>query len=405
MTSVTGGPEVAAADGSAPATPAAPARTLQRFSPAPEALVFRGADEGFELIAVPDVTLREGELLVRVELATVCGSDRHTVSGARIEQTPLVLGHEQVGRIAAVGPGIPPRTVDDRPLAIGDRVVWGVVVPCRDCRLCRRGLPNKCRNLRKYGHSRMTRGWELSGGFATHVHVVAGTDVVRVPDDLPAEMLAPASCATATVVAAIDAAARPVNGEIVVVSGCGMLGLTAVAMAREAGATVVGIDPDPQRRERAIRFGAATVAEPGDSALRAAIRRAAVHREAKAGREVGPGREDDPEGFAVGLELSGASTAIDSLIATADIGAVIVLAGSVFPAPPVPVLAEEVVRRILTLTGVHNYRGEHLVRAVAFLRRADRTLFASLVADAVALPELPQALTAPANGTRLGIRS
>lgn len=365
------------------------ARAPLRLDPPPEALVFRGVAEGFEQIVVPDVPLREGDLLVRVELATVCGSDRHTATGQRAEPTPLVLGHEQVGRVVALGPGSPPRTVDGLPLGVGDRVVWGVAVTCGDCRRCRRGLSNKCAGLRKYGHARTERGWELSGGFATHVHVVAGSDVVRVPDDLPAEVLAPASCATATVVAALEAARRELAGEVVVVSGCGMLGLTAVAMAHAAGAVVVGVDPDPARRARARVFGAAVVSEPGTPALRAALRRAGAPH----------------EGFAVALELSGSGEAIASLLEGADVGATIVLAGSVFPAPPVPLSAERVVRSVLTVTGVHNYRGDHLARAVEFLRGADTALFASLVGDVVPLSEAVRALTGPVSvGVRTGIR-
>lgn len=369
------------------------ARAPLRLDPPPEALVFRGVAEGFEQIVVPDVPLREGDLLVRVELATVCGSDRHTATGQRAEPTPLVLGHEQVGRVVALGPGSPPRTVDGLPLGVGDRVVWGVAVTCGDCRRCRRGLSNKCAGLRKYGHARTERGWELSGGFATHVHVVAGSDVVRVPDDLPAEVLAPASCATATVVAALEAARRELAGEVVVVSGCGMLGLTAVAMAHAAGAVVVGVDPDPARRARARVFGASTVAGPGTASLRAAIRDAAGAR----------GRLDD--GFAVALELSGAGEAISTLLETADTGAAIVLAGSVFPAPPVPLTAEQVVRGLLTITGVHNYRGEHLLRAVEFLRDADVDLFRALVGEVVPLAEAVGVLVGPARGdVRVGIR-
>ncbi|WP_298044490.1 alcohol dehydrogenase catalytic domain-containing protein [uncultured Microbacterium sp.] len=383
---------VQAGHGSVSATAPHTPVTRLRLEPAPEALVFRSACEGFERIAVPDVHLHEGDLLVRVELATVCGSDRHTAAGLRHESTPLVLGHEQVGRIIAVGPGALPRSVDDRPLAIGDRIVWAVAVSCGTCARCRSGLENKCLHLRKYGHTRTSRGWELTGGFATHVHVVAGSAVVKVPEDLPAAVAAPASCATATVVAALDAAAalRPVDGGIVVVSGCGMLGLTAVALARAAGATVIGVDPDPERRRQAMLFGAAEAVAPGREALASAVSRASS--------------STDADGFTVALELSGAGSAIVDLLATAGVGAAIVLVGSVFPAAPVPVSAEDVVRRLLTITGVHNYRPEHLLRAVAFLRAADHALFGSLVEKAITMPELPAAISAPSAAARIAVR-
>lgn len=369
--------------------------TMPRLERTPEALVFRGVGDGFEHVAVPGVQLGAGDLLARVELATVCGSDRHTAAGHRDEATPLVLGHEQVGRIVAVGPGEAPRSVDDLPLGVGDRIVWGVAVACKACDRCRRGLTNKCLHLRKYGHTRIDRGWELNGGFATHVHVVAGSDIVRVPDDVPAEVLAPASCATATVVAAIEAAGRPLRGEIVVVSGCGMLGLTTIAIAHAAGAIVVGIDPDPQRRRQARAFGAAVVCAPGAPALREAIEHAAAPKR----------RLSRTTGFAAAFEMSGSNGAVTSLLATADVGASIVLVGHVFPSPPLAIDPEHLVRNVLTITGVHNYRGEHLLRAVEFLRGADHDRFASLVGDIVSLSDAASALAAaPAHGARTGIR-
>lgn len=84
--------------------------------------------------------------------------------------------------------------------------------------------------------------------------------------------------------------------------------------------------------------------------------------------------------------------------------ATIVLVGSVFPAPPVPVSAEEVVRRLLTVTGVHNYRPEHLLRAVAFLHGADHALFAGLVGEPTSLRQLPEALSVPTAAARVAVR-
>ena len=373
--------------------------TALPIDPPAEALVFRGLGHPFERIAVPEIVLHEGELLVRVELATVCGSDLHTVTGARTAPAPLVLGHEQVGRVVAAGPGRRARTVDGAEVEVGDRVVWGVAVDCGRCRMCRRGMPHKCESLQKYGHERMRRGWELNGGIATHVHLLARTPIVRVPEDLPAEVLAPASCATATVMAALAAAEelRPIAGELLVVSGCGMLGLTAIAAAVEAGAVVVAVDPDPSRRALARQFGATVVAEPGVGALRAALLTAS--RPGRGRRVAGAA------GFGVALELSGSNAAIEALLDCAETGATIVLAGSVFPAPPVALSAEAVVRRLLTIRGVHNYRPEHLERAVRFLERADRVAFASLVGEVVPFERAELAFAHPATvGTRVAVR-
>ena len=375
---------------------AAPVAGIEvRLEPAAEAVVFRGPDRPLERIAVPELTLHPREALVEVELATVCGSDVHTVAGHRRVAVPQVLGHEQVGRVVALGPGDPARTLDGARLRVGDRIVWGVVIDCGSCRQCRRGHPQKCESLQKYGHEQMRRGWELSGGFATHVHLLPRTPIVRVPEELPAEVLAPASCATATITAAIAAAAqvRALDGELVVVAGCGMLGLTAIAMATELGARVVAVDPDPARRALAAHFGAKASAEPRTVRVHEALRRTA-HR-----------RQRDAIGHGVAIEASGHPDSIGMLIDTADTGATIVLVGSVFTAPPLPLHAEQLVRRLLTIRGVHNYRPEHLAQAVGFLERSDHRAFAALVGETVPLEQAAEALARPAaRGARIGIR-
>lgn len=349
-----------------------------RLSPAAEALVFTSPSEPLRRIAVIDLTLGPGEALVSVELSTVCGSDLHTVHGHRGSHGPHVLGHEQVGRVMAIGPGDAPAALDGGRIAVGDRIVWGVAIDCGECRMCRRGMPNKCENVRKYGHEQIVRGWELSGGLASHVHLLARTPIVRVPESLPAGAAAPASCATATAVAALDAVTdtRPLAGETLVISGCGMLGLTAIALAREEGAHIVGVDPDPHRRQLARGFGADEVVDPAHM----------------------------PQGFDAAIELSGSRTAVQSLLERAGVGAVIVLAGSVFPSDAVPLAAETVVRRLLTIRGVHNYRPEHLLAAVRFLCRTDATAFAGLVEAVVPLANAEQALAAaPQRGTRFAV--
>lgn len=357
-----------------------------------EAQVFRGAGVPFEAVAVPELLLAHGEAVVAVELATICGSDVHTVQGNRPAPLPLVLGHEQVGRVVALGPGRAPRTVDGREVKIGQRIVWGVAIDCGRCRYCQAGLPQKCVSLQKYGHARMARGWELSGGFASHVHLRARTPIVVVGEEAPAELLAPASCSTATVMAALAAARaiRPLAGAVVAISGCGMLGLTAVVAAVAEGATVVATDPDRDRRDSALEFGAAAVGDGTADGLHQALRKVPAGR----------------SGYAIALELSGAPSAVQSLLAAGDIGAVLVLVGSVAPTSTVAVDPEQVVRRMLTIRGVHNYAPEHLLQAVRFLERPESAELATLVGDVHPLDRIESAmLHARAHSSvRVGLR-
>jgi putative phosphonate catabolism associated alcohol dehydrogenase len=307
-----------------------------------------------------------GEVLVRIDLATVCGSDLHSVSGRRPSPAPGVLGHEQVGTVLAAGPGAP-RCVDGTPVTPGRRVVWSVTASCGSCDRCARDLTQKCRVLRKYGHEPLTAATPLTGGFATHAVLWPGTAIAAVPAGVPDVVAAPASCATATVAAALRAGGA-LDGRRVLVTGAGMLGVTAAAMATAAGAQVTVLDPDPARRDAAERFGAT------------------------------PGGADDVD---VAVELSGAPAAVNTCLASLGTGGTAVLAGSVSPGDPVPLDPERIVRGLHTVVGVHNYRPVDLQAAVDFLAaHHDRYPFADLVGGRFGLDRLDRAFAAARTGER-----
>jgi len=340
--------------------------------PAATAMVWIGEGHPHETIAVPGVALGDDDVLVAVELSTICGSDVHTVQGRRSAPVPLVLGHESVGRVIATGDS-GATTVDGAPLRIGDRVVWSVTVSCGSCDRCARGLTQKCRTLTKYGHDRVGVHGDLTGAFASHVQVRGGTAIVRAPESLPASVLAPASCATATAWAAVARAARDqdLDGAAVRIHGAGLVGLTAAAIAVEQGAVVEVLDPNPARRALAARFGATRL-------------------------------ESEPE---IVIEASGHAVA-DALAGVAT-GGTVVLVGSVFPADPVPFDAESIVRRLVTVAGVHNYTGVDLVEAVAFLAGRGRAYpFADAVGEVRPLTGVDEALAAasgPGAPLRIGL--
>ncbi|MFS0900448.1 zinc-binding dehydrogenase [Mycolicibacterium litorale] len=330
------------------------------------AAVWRGGED-IALCEVPVPVPQPGDVLVRVRLATVCGSDRHTVSGRRSQPCPSILGHETVGHIVAIGAGRA-RAVDGRPLRPGQRVVWSVTFGCGTCDRCRAGVTAKCRTVRKAGHEALDSDWGLSGGYARHVLLPHGLAIAIVDDDLPDKIAAPAACATSTVMAAIERAGH-LTGRRVVVVGAGMLGLAAVAAAATAEASeVVAVDPNPRRRDLARLFGATEVAASLDA-----------------------DRNHD-----VLLEFSGSSAALQQGLRTLDVQGVAVLAGAVAPDSPVTVDPETVVRRQLSVLGVHNYEPRHLPAALSFLT-ATRTRFpwSELVADPRTLAELPALLAGP----------
>lgn len=316
-----------------------------------------------------------GEVLVRVDLATVCGSDHHTVSGRRPAPCPSVLGHEGVGTVVAVGASAP--------AAVGERVVWSVTVSCGECDRCRAGRTAKCRSVRKLGHEPYRPDWPLSGTYATHVLLPHGTAVVAVPTALPDPAAAPAGCATATVMAALEQAGS-LAGKRVLVVGAGMLGLTAIAAAADgaagsidpaAAAEVIAVDPDPARRDLALTFGATSVLRP-----------------------------DEPLPVVdVALDFSGAPSAVASALDALDIGGNLVLVGSVAPGPALAVDPERIVRGWQRISGVHNYEPRHLAEAVRFLTGSRRP-WTALVGEPVALDTLGRVLGSPMGRPRVGVR-
>lgn len=337
------------------------------------AAVFEGVSGTLRLQRFATPRPGPGEILVRVLGCTICGSDLHSIEGRRSVPTPTVLGHEIVGSIEAMGPGAPAADLNGTPLHPGQTVTWAIAASCGRCFHCDRGLPQKCLHAVKYGHERLRPGLELLGGMAEHCLLVRGTAVVAIPDPLPLEVACPASCATATVAAAIEAAG-PLRGRTVCVFGAGLLGLTATAMVEAAGGTAIVVEPQSGRRRRALDFGARAAIEPGAAADSVA--------------ELTQGLGVDAV-----LELSGAETAWDRALPLLATGGRIILVGSVFPGPAVSFHPEQLVRRHLGIQGIHNYAPRHLQTAIQFLgTEGHRWPFGSLVDRWLPLAEVETAL-------------
>lgn len=340
------------------------------------AAVFHGEPQQIELADFALPRPRGSEVLVRVAGCTLCGSDIHTYEGRRTVPVPTVLGHEIVGEIVEMGPSAPRVDLGGRPLAVGDRVTWAIVAHCGECPMCRAGLPQKCARGVKYGHESLRPGQELLGGLASHCLLVENTSIVRLPSDMPLAVACPANCATATVAAALEAAGD-LTGARVCLFGAGMLGLTACAMARALGAAVIHcVDPLPERLALARQFGATHVSTP---------------------EEYAPAAEQSvgAAGFDCVVELSGSADAFHASWPLLRTGGTLVLVGSVFPGPPVPVALEQIVRRNLTIRGVHNYAPRHLQMAVDFLERHAREApFEELVSTWYPLASIQEAFSA-----------
>lgn len=214
-------------------------------------------DVRVERMTIPEVG--SGELLVRVSVCGVCASD--ALPWYLERKVPAVLGHEPVGVVEEIGPGV----ADFGP---GDRVFFHHHVPCLRCRACYRGFYTTCRRFRASGIE--------PGGFAEYVRVPEDhvrIDTLRIPagvSDEAAVFIEPLACALHAF-RKLDVRA----GEGVWVLGLGPMGLLNVMVARHFGAEpVIGTDPVPVRREYATVAGAHMVLDPNEGDLSEALKRA-----------------------------------------------------------------------------------------------------------------------------------
>nr|WP_316652524.1 alcohol dehydrogenase catalytic domain-containing protein [uncultured Gellertiella sp.] len=195
-----------------------------------------------------------GEILVRLAACGICHSDVHIWKGdfrAEADPVPHVLGHEGVGQVEAVGPGVTTWQVGD-PAG----VPW-LHDTCLHCEECLDGQESFCQHQRAHG-------WNVPGAFADYV-VADARFAVRLPAGLDPVQTAPVMCAGVTAYGALRRAHLR-EGETVAIFGCGGLGLYAVQLAVRMGAKVLAIDSDPEKLVHARRYGAASV-EIADTGL------------------------------------------------------------------------------------------------------------------------------------------
>ena len=199
-------------------------------------------------VGVSEVSVPEpgpGQVLVRTALAGICGSDTHAVAGHHpLLSPPYYPGHEAIGTVAEVGPGV---TFP----AVGQRVMLKPNVSCGECVNCRAGRTNTCQDLRWIG---CDPSGALPGAMADYFLAPAG-NLYAVPDEVTDRQAVLVECLATSVHAA--RIAGDLTGARVVVLGAGTIGLFAVLAAHRAGAgTIVVTDLDPHKRERALRHGA-----------------------------------------------------------------------------------------------------------------------------------------------------
>ncbi len=321
---------------------------------------------GPEEIEVRDVPVPRpgaGEILLKVEAATTCGTDVKVFRRGghpRMLKAPTLFGHEMAGRVAALG-------ADVRGLAVGDAIVVANSAPCLVCEPCRRGRENLCEDLHY-----------LNGAFAEYLLVprrFVERNLHRIPDGLSFERAALAE-PLACVLHGLDACELARYGALgpveVLIFGGGPIGLLFVAALASMGHLPVLADPNPGRLATGRAIGAARtieIARGGGQAARV--------------REASPGGK----GFWIAIECTGQPGVWSDAIESVRPGGLVNLFGGCAPGTSIPLDTYLIHYSELTLKGVYHHRPETFRRAIALLAdpafRADLLISAERTIDGV----------------------
>jgi threonine 3-dehydrogenase len=286
-----------------------------------KALVKSRAERGLWLEDVPEPAIGINDVLVRVRYAGICGTDVHIFQwddwAQRTIPVPMVIGHEFVGEIAAVGSNVN----DFYP---GDIVSGEGHVVCGRCRNCLAGRRHLCAQTQGVGVNR-------PGGFAEFISLPM-TNIWRHDPKINQEVAAifdPFGNAVHT------ALSFPVLGEDVLITGAGPIGIMAIPVVRHAGARhVVVTDMNPFRLDLARKMGATVAVNPSETSI------------ADVQKQLGM-----QEGFDVGLEMSGNAQALSDMIASMSHGGKIAVLG--IPAKEMPLDLRHVIFNMLTIKGIY----------------------------------------------------
>jgi threonine 3-dehydrogenase len=289
-----------------------------------KALVKAQAEPGLWLQDVPRPVPGDGEVLIRVAKTSICGTDLHIYHWDAWAQAtipvPMVVGHEFMGHIAALGPRV-------EGLEVGQRVAGEGHITCGHCRNCKGGR-------REFCHHHTGVGVTRPGAFAEYI-VIPAQNVFVVPahitDDVAA-VLDPLGNATHT------ALRFDMVGEDVLITGAGPIGMLAAAISRHIGArNVVVTDVNPYRLHLAAHLGATRVVDVRSEGLDTVM------------TELGM-----TEGFDVGLEMSGAEAAFNQMLDSMNHGGRIAVLG--IPAGPMTLDVNDVIFKGLEIQGIYGRR-------------------------------------------------
>lgn len=316
------------------------------------------------------------EALLEVELAGICGTDWKTFHGKLPYPTPVILGHEILGRLAEVGERLSERTG----LRRGSRVTVAGSVPCWSCRLCHRGDYRFCPNKRSYGTSTpSTVPPHLWGAFGRYMYIAPGSILHRVDESVPAEAAVLAQGVIANGYQWVGRLGRVRPGQSVVIQGCGPQGLGCAIAAREHGArliVVTGLARDGERLALARELGADVTIDVEQEDPLARL------------RELTNGDLAD-----VVVDVSGSPKAIPRSVQMVRRQGTLVLAGLTGKETVTPMLMDQLVWNEITLQGAYT-KGSEAVRDSLALIASRKYPLERMVTHTYPLEQAEQAIRA-----------
>lgn len=324
------------------------------------AAIITAFGEPLEVRELPIPELEPGAVLVRVDAATVCGSDVHVwdgslhAGGIRPVVPPVVPGHEMAGTVVAVGDDAIPY-VGGGTVAIGDHMVFtlGRCGTCYQCAIANN--PSLCSDRKSYGTNCEQHPY-LVGGFTEYCYVYPSSHKIKLPDDVKPEWASAGSCALRTIVAGFERLGRIEPWQTAVIQGAGPLGLFATALAKVGGAQrIIVVGAPDSRLDTARAWGATDVV----SVLDVPEPEARV----EAVREL-----TDGQGAEIVMEWSGARTAFSEGLDMVRRGGRFVVGGQVGP-HEVQLQPSKILRNHLSVIGSMSATESHYWKAMQFLSR------------------------------------
>jgi alcohol dehydrogenase len=341
--------------------------------------VYSEPNAPFEVADYPIRAPHALEALVKVSMSTICRSDIHSYHGHRPNPCPGLLGHEIVGRIVALGDGLTHDMRGDL-LSVGDRITWcEFFIPGDNYFSDVLDIPQKSHGVEKYGHMAVTAEPHHHGGFAEYCYVLPKSWILRLPDEISDAEATPINCGVATMVAVTEAANIRL-GSTVVIQGLGLLGMYGAALAKSRGARfVIGLDVSAKRREKSARFGVDLALDPTGNPEELLTKISSICK---------------PEGPDSVIEVCGVADALPLGLEMVRVGGTYVVAGLVSPGAQVTLDANRIVKKMVTLRGIHNYHPRHLIEALEFvMKHKTQYPFSELVDGLYALDDVTKAMS------------